>query len=53
MTYMNLERLSAILMAVGIWVLSILICVPSMLNVQTDACKSDLEDYQWLVSIEY
>ena len=44
---MHLKRLSALLMVIGIWVLSILICVPSMLNVQTDACKSDLEDHQW------
>ena len=37
-TYMRLGRLSSILTIIGVWILSVAICIPAAIDIETNSC---------------
>ena len=56
-TYMRLGRLSSILTIIGVWILSVAICIPAAIDIETNSCYCTIKPthfkIRWLEVIRF
>ena len=56
-TYMRLGRLSSILTIIGVWILSVAICIPAAIDIETNFCYCTIKpthfNIRWLEVIKF